>query len=444
MGLEIVLGGFLELGRARTAPQDASCRPVRSPGTPTTTSSRHGSSWSSSCGMHDGDDDVLQNVGGLPIAAVGTRVVGVGECRPSRRWWLASGVRALFGCRRCGNSRRLRRFRSGQRLDVPGLAGRRLARRCPRRSPSEPGTPRIRKPPIGPAMACTGTYFRSRRLEDALVCAALVHVRLDEALLVEGERVGVLHDELAAADQAGARAELVAVLGLDLVERDRQVLVRGVHILDQQREHFLMRGGEQVVGLVTVLQTEQMFSPYSSQRWVASYGSRGSSAGEVDLLGADARRSPRGRWPRSCSGPSDPAAARSRCPERPCAGSRRAAAASSDIDVGIGGVLAQGAQEHGRHTKCFGTHTFQITQVSRLGCATRPRIGNTNTRKTAYLPRVINKSKAVSMILESASISLHKDKDAACVTSPRTCCDLANELELESGIICYFVCRGAV
>ena len=33
-------------------------------------------------------------------------------------------------------------------------------------------------------------------------------------------------------------------------------------------------------------------------------------------------------------------------------------------DVGIGRVLAQGTQEHGRHTKCFG-HTPQVTQARR-------------------------------------------------------------------------------
>ena len=94
-------------------------------------------------------------------------------------------------------------------------------------------------------------------VEDALVCAALVHVGLDEAFLVEGEGVGVLHDELAAADQAGARTELVAVLGLDLVQGRGQVLVRGIHVLHQQGEHFLVRGSQQVVATLAIVQLEE-------------------------------------------------------------------------------------------------------------------------------------------------------------------------------------------
>jgi hypothetical protein len=41
------------------------------------------------------------------------------------------------------------------------------------------------------------------------------------------ERIGVLHQEFARAHHAEARADLVAELGLDLVEVDRQLLVAG-------------------------------------------------------------------------------------------------------------------------------------------------------------------------------------------------------------------------
>ena len=76
--------------------------------------------------------------------------------------------------------------------------------------------------------------------------------------VVHVEAVGVLHDELAAAQQAGAGARLVAVFGLDLVQRERQVLVGGVQVLDREREHLLVRRPEQHVGALAVGQPEQV------------------------------------------------------------------------------------------------------------------------------------------------------------------------------------------
>ena len=70
-------------------------------------------------------------------------------------------------------------------------------------------------------------------VEDAHVGVALRRVGGVQAGVVDVEGVGVLHRELAAAEQAGAGPRLVAVLGLDLVERERQVLVRRVEVLHQ-------------------------------------------------------------------------------------------------------------------------------------------------------------------------------------------------------------------
>ena len=71
------------------------------------------------------------------------------------------------------------------------------------------------------------------------------------------ERVRVLHRELATAQEAGAGPRLVAVLVLDLVDRQRQVLVRVVEVLHEQREDLFVRGREQVVGALAVLQAEE-------------------------------------------------------------------------------------------------------------------------------------------------------------------------------------------
>lgn len=55
-------------------------------------------------------------------------------------------------------------------------------------------------------------------------------------------------------------ARLVAVLGLNLVQVDRQVLVGGVQVLDQQGEHFLVGGGQQHVGALAVLEAEEVIA----------------------------------------------------------------------------------------------------------------------------------------------------------------------------------------
>src|SRR3954447_10560477 len=73
-------------------------------------------------------------------------------------------------------------------------------------------------------------------LEDPLIGNAMVVVGLLQARVVEVEGVGVLHHELAAAQQTRARTRLVAVLGLDLVERHRIVAVGRVLTLHESGE----------------------------------------------------------------------------------------------------------------------------------------------------------------------------------------------------------------
>ena len=95
-------------------------------------------------------------------------------------------------------------------------------------------------------------------VEDPDVGVAVLLVARLEAGVVDVEGVGVLHDELAAAQQAGAGTRLVAVLGLDLVDRERQVLVGAVEVLHDQREHLLVRRAEQVVVALAVLEPEDV------------------------------------------------------------------------------------------------------------------------------------------------------------------------------------------
>ena len=74
----------------------------------------------------------------------------------------------------------------------------------------------------------------------------LVHrgVGFRQRLLPEMERIGILHQELARAHDAETRTDLVAELGLDLVEIDRQLLVAFQLVAGVIGNHFL--GGRRI------------------------------------------------------------------------------------------------------------------------------------------------------------------------------------------------------
>ena len=78
-----------------------------------------------------------------------------------------------------------------------------------------------------------------------------------EAVLVDIEGVGVLHRELAHADQAAARSSLVAELGLDLVERDRQIAVGAGVIAEEAGDHLLVRRSEHELAPALVVEVEE-------------------------------------------------------------------------------------------------------------------------------------------------------------------------------------------
>ncbi len=112
-------------------------------------------------------------------------------------------------------------------------------------------------------------------------------VRTVEPLVVDVEAVGVLHHELAAAQQAGPRARLVAELRLDLVEVQRQVLVRAVQVLHEQGEHLLVRRREEEVVATSILQPEEVVAVLGpAVRRVVRFA--GQERREVDLLEAGA------------------------------------------------------------------------------------------------------------------------------------------------------------
>lgn len=72
------------------------------------------------------------------------------------------------------------------------------------------------------------------------------------------ERVGVLHDELAATHQAEARADFVTELGLDLVQVERQLFIAGQLVTGQVGDHFFVGRTDAEVTLVAVFQAQQL------------------------------------------------------------------------------------------------------------------------------------------------------------------------------------------
>ena len=77
-------------------------------------------------------------------------------------------------------------------------------------------------------------------------------------LLVEVERIGVLHQELAPAHHAEARPQLVAELPLDVVEVERQVLV-GAHVgAEDLGDHLLVGRPVEHLALVPILDAQHL------------------------------------------------------------------------------------------------------------------------------------------------------------------------------------------
>ena len=291
-------------------------------------------------GMLDRDDDVLENIRRGPGATIGTRIARIRE-RDHAVDGFGVGRGALLGGRNLRNVEIIQ-LRRGKRFDVPCLARRGERERVladGQRSQELLGLRAAHRP----RHRAHDHVVDAQPLEDALVGAALVVVRLAQPLLVDGEGVCVLHDELAAAHQACAGAEFVAVFGLDLIQGDRQILVRGVHVLDEQGEHLLVGGSQQVVGLVSVLEPEDVVAILlpAMRRLV---GLARQQRREVHLLRPDAvdllahhafdlvqdAQAQRQPGPDAGGGLADIAG-----PLQQTRG----------IDVGVGGVLAQRAQE---------------------------------------------------------------------------------------------------
>ena len=141
-------------------------------------------------------------------------------------------------------------------LDVGGVAGRQrdvvLARRARRHVLVRADA--AHHPDVG----LHAVPLEPDPVEDPVVGLAVALVVGVEALAVAVERVGVLHDELARAQQPGARARLVALLDLEVVEAERQVAVGAHDLRDVRRHGLLVAQREHELGAATVLELEQL------------------------------------------------------------------------------------------------------------------------------------------------------------------------------------------
>ena len=178
----------------------------------------------------------------------GSDLISVAGSTPSSAE-TSSIVRASGVSTGSGASERAREVRpaGGRRrdLDVGRVARRPTAR--PRSRPPAQGAMYscAPSPPIMPDVGLDPVPAQPAAVEDAVVGLDVQLVGGVEALLVAVEAVGVLHDELARAQHAGARPRLVPLLDLQVVEDLRQVAVRadvvgdvvGDGLLVGHREH---------------------------------------------------------------------------------------------------------------------------------------------------------------------------------------------------------------
>ena len=108
-----------------------------------------------------------------------------------------------------------------------------------------------------------GTELQAAARED--VCIGVVHLLVGNVstrlVLIKG--IEILHDELAAAHESEARTNLVAILVLNLVQKERQLLVGAHLIAHERRDHLLVRRAETEFTAMAVLQAKHLLSEYA-------------------------------------------------------------------------------------------------------------------------------------------------------------------------------------
>ena len=96
--------------------------------------------------------------------------------------------------------------------------------------------------------------------EDAVVGGHMLVVAHLHSLDVDVEAIGVLHDELASPQDPALGTRLVALLGLDVVPKLRQLLIRPHLARRQPGDHLFVGHREGHVGALAVLEAEELLA----------------------------------------------------------------------------------------------------------------------------------------------------------------------------------------
>ena len=110
---------------------------------------------------------------------------------------------------------------------------------------------------MAPGSATTARNLSPSRVKIARVRLAHGVVAGLQPLLVEVERIRVLHEEFARPHHAEARAALVAEFHLDLVEVRRQLAVTLEIVARDVGDDFLVRRPQAEVALMAILEAQQ-------------------------------------------------------------------------------------------------------------------------------------------------------------------------------------------
>ena len=118
----------------------------------------------------------------------------------------------------------------------------------------------LRSPPIGPDFGPHRNGGQAEPRERAQIGGEHLVVGMARARLIEVERIGVLHQELARAHHAEARPHLVAELPLDVVEIERQILVGAHRGAEDLGDHLLVGRPIQHVAVVPVADAQHLLA----------------------------------------------------------------------------------------------------------------------------------------------------------------------------------------
>ena len=106
-------------------------------------------------------------------------------------------------------------------------------------------------------ISLNGTEGQPQPGEDTAIGVKHVLVFALQALLIGMEGVGILHNEFAPAHQAEAGPDLIAKLGLNLIEVHRQLFIGAQLAANKVTDHFFVRWPQAGLMVMTVAEAEQ-------------------------------------------------------------------------------------------------------------------------------------------------------------------------------------------